>query len=141
MAVIYSLGHSNRSGQAFLELLQRHDVELVADVRRRPISRFAHFNRDMLAALLDDHDVDYVHIEPLGAYRPGGYPAWMQTRAWQQAYRELVVLARRQTAAFMCAERLPQQCHRRYIARRLARDGWRVVHLIDGSAAQATLDM
>jgi len=141
MAVIYSVGHSNRGGRAFIELLQRHDVELVADVRRRPISRFAHFSQEELTSLLHEHGIDYVHLEPLGAFREEGYEAWMQTRTWQQAYRELVVLARRQTAAFMCAERLPQQCHRRYIARRLAMDGWRVVHLIDGSAAQATLDM
>jgi uncharacterized protein (DUF488 family) len=39
----------------------------------------------------------------------------------------------------MCAERLPQQCHRRFIAAALEARGWRVLHLIEPDGVQATL--
>ncbi|MFO8132577.1 MAG: DUF488 domain-containing protein [Thermoplasmatota archaeon] len=140
MDVVYSVGHSSRSSSGFISLLQRHHVDLVADVRRWPTSRFERFSREGIVSLLREHGIGYVHLEPLGAFRPRGYRTWMQTRAWQQAYRQLVALAWQRTTAFMCAERLPQRCHRRYIAQRLTADGWRVVHLIDDSATQATLE-
>jgi hypothetical protein len=31
----------------------------------------------------------------------------------------------------LCAERLPERCHRRFIARSLEERGWQTVHLID----------
>ncbi len=139
MDVISSVGHSNRGADAFIELLQRHGIEAVVDVRRWPLSRWPQFNHDALRYLLRENDVGYVHLEALGARREQGYTAWMQSEAWQEAYRRLVDHARRQPTAFMCTERQPQRCHRRYIARRLARDGWRVVHLVDSGVAQATL--
>lgn len=140
MDVVFSLGHSNRGGDAFVELLQRHHVEEVVDVRRYPVSRWPQFNQDELRHLLRQNDVGYVHLAALGARHDDGYTAWMQSEAWRQAYQQLVDLARRRPTAFMCTERQPQRCHRRYIARRLAMDGWRVVHLVDEGVAQPTLD-
>lgn len=37
--VVVTVGHSNRSLEAFLPLLQAHSVTLVVDVRKRPRSR------------------------------------------------------------------------------------------------------
>jgi len=139
MDVIYSIGHSSRDIDDFIVSLQQHGITMVADVRRHPVSRFEHFSRDELMDALQRHGIGYAHLEALGAFRDEGYETWMTGAAWLQGYERLVALARRHTTAFMCAERLPQRCHRRFIARRLARDGWRVVHLIDRDAMQATL--
>ena len=40
-------------------------------------------------------------------------------------------IAEVKTTAFMCAERFPWKCHRRYIARRLHGEGWSVLHILD----------
>jgi uncharacterized protein (DUF488 family) len=31
----------------------------------------------------------------------------------------------------LCAERLPERCHRRFIARSLEERGWKVAHIIE----------
>ncbi|WP_438317905.1 hypothetical protein ACP6EK_03390 [Candidatus Caldatribacterium sp. SIUC1] len=36
MLTIYTIGHSNHPLERFLELLQKHGIELVVDVRSRP---------------------------------------------------------------------------------------------------------
>ena len=139
MDVIYSLGHSDRSPQAFIKLLQRHGIEMVADIRRWPVSRFPQFSQEELVPLLWEQSIEYTHFEALGAFRPEGYEAWIQQAAWQEAYEQLVATAKRWTTVFMCAERSPQRCHRRFIARRLADDGWTIIHILDSGAAQETL--
>jgi uncharacterized protein (DUF488 family) len=40
-------------------------------------------------------------------------------------------LARQRRTAFMCAEKLPWRCHRRFIAGELGKRHWRVIHLLD----------
>ncbi len=40
-------------------------------------------------------------------------------------------LPRDASAAFLCAERDPNNCHRRFIAQALYDRGWRVRHIID----------
>ena len=45
----YSIGHSSQSIDAFIELLYLHRIEVVADVRSHPVSRFApQFNSESL---------------------------------------------------------------------------------------------
>ena len=68
--------------------------------------------------------------DTLGGLRPGGYGAWMQGEAFGRGLAELERLAGERPTAFMCAERDPRQCHRRYIALALLDRGWEVRHLI-----------
>jgi hypothetical protein len=49
MLPIFSIGHSSQPLDAFIALLQRHAVQVIADVRSRPGSRrFTHFSRERL---------------------------------------------------------------------------------------------
>lgn len=45
--MIYTVGHSNHPIERFLGLLQRHGIELLADVRSMPYSRYDLRGRDM----------------------------------------------------------------------------------------------
>jgi uncharacterized protein (DUF488 family) len=48
--VIYTIGHSDHSTGALLDLLRRNGITLVVDVRSQPYSRWTpHFNRETLA--------------------------------------------------------------------------------------------
>jgi hypothetical protein len=51
-------------------------------------------------------------------------------RSWVATVR-LERIARERKMAFICAERLPWRCHRRFIARELEKRGWQVIHIID----------
>jgi hypothetical protein len=67
---IWTVGHSNRPLEEFLELLRIHRVERVMDVRRFPSSRrHPHFRGDALAAALAAVGIGYLHLPELGGRR------------------------------------------------------------------------
>ena len=46
---IYSIGHSNHSAEAFINLLKAHNITCVVDVRSAPYSKYVpQFNKDAL---------------------------------------------------------------------------------------------
>jgi uncharacterized protein (DUF488 family) len=143
---LYTLGHSNRTLATFLALVTAHAVGGVADVRSFPASRrWPHFNRAALAAALTAHGVQYDWIPELGGRRRQTRPdsphtAWtvaafrnyadhMETAEFADGLRRLLELAAARRTAFMCAEALYWQCHRRLIADRLLVAGHRVLHI------------
>jgi uncharacterized protein YeaO (DUF488 family) len=68
--IVLTVGHSNRSLEEFLQLLQAHGVTLVADVRKMPGSRRnPQFGRDILARALRQVGIGYLHMPGLGGLR------------------------------------------------------------------------
>src|SRR5262245_36271907 len=138
---LWTIGHSNRSLAALLELLGREEIGLVADVRRFPASR-AHpqFNRQNLEQGLAEQGVGYRHFAALGGRRnqrtPGSvniawrveafnaFADYMQTPDFAAGLDELITAAQNTRTAIMCAEALPWQCHRRLIADAFVARGW-----------------
>lgn len=127
---IYSIGHSNRDIEEFINLLKKFGIEVVVDVRRFPVSKFSCYNKENLKEVLEKNGIKYVHFENLGGYR-GGYEKWMLTHQWRDAYNELKEMALNKKVAIMCAEKYPFRCHRRYIARQLIKEKWEVLHIIN----------
>lgn len=143
---LFTIGHSTHPGDRFVDLLRRHNVEVLVDVRRFPGSRRnPQFNvgplRDSLAAA----EIGY---EPLGdalggrrrPTRPAaespwrvaafrGYAEYMETPEFAAGLERLEALARERWTAIMCAEGDWRRCHRRLISDALTDRGWRVVHI------------
>ena len=130
--VVYTIGHSTRSADAFIVLLEAHAVTCLADVRTVPRSRHnPQFNGDALAATLAAHAIRYERMPELGGFRKTtpdspnagwrnlsfrGYADYMQTDAFAQNLDALIALASAATVAIMCAEAVPWRCHRSLIA-------------------------
>jgi len=132
MDVIYTLGTSNRSFEEFLALLREHDIEVGADIRSFPASRFPHFAKECLESSLESNEVHYYYLgRELGGFRKGGYLAYMDTDSFQEGLETLEKVARERRTAFFCSERFPWKCHRRWVARRLIERGWQVIHIIE----------
>ncbi len=145
--VVLTVGHSNRTLEDFLALLQAHGVEKVIDVRRFPSSRrHPHFNGPALSAALAAVGIGYRHIPELGGRRtprpdsvhtawktPGfrGYADHMETPAFRAALETVLAEAAQARIALMCAEALPWRCHRRLIADALVVRGIQVEHIRD----------
>ena len=126
-------------------MLATHRIERLVDVRRFPMSRrHPHFNRDELATSLDAAGIDYRWMEALGGRRYPradsrntawrvtgfrGYADYMETPAFAVARDELLALARERRTAYMCAELLWWQCHRRLISDSLLVLGHEVLHI------------
>lgn len=144
---IFTIGHSVRPIDDFLELLSHHHIRHLIDVRRHPGSRrHPQFGSQALASALASHHIGYTHVEALGGRRrprpdsPNlawrnasfrGYADYMQTAEFGQALKRLCAIAERQRTVMMCAEALPWRCHRSLIADALVARGQRVVHMLD----------
>ena len=146
MHSVCTIGHSNRTWDAFLTLLRAHEIRLVADVRAQPGSRrMPHFASTAMAVALPAAGVAYRWFPHLGGRRslqPGsdrnaawrdaafrGYADYMGRPEFARALAELEGVARQQRAAVLCAEAAYLKCHRQLIADALVARGWQVLHV------------
>jgi uncharacterized protein (DUF488 family) len=149
---LFTVGHSNRPLEAFLEILKAHGVERVIDVRRFPASRkWPHFDRAALERSLPAAGIEYVAMPELGGRRKPrpdsphtawrveafrGYADFMDSPAFAEALERLERLARERPSALMCAEALPWRCHRSLIADALIGRGWTVLEILSEKEAR-----
>ena len=128
----FTVGHSNRTQGALVDLLHEAGVRAVVDVRRYPSSRrHPQFNRDDLGTALLRKGILYHHLgESLGGYRKESYASHQLTETFQKGLTMLEQLATASSTAVLCAERNPADCHRRHIADALLERGWEVIHLL-----------
>jgi len=152
---IYTIGHSTRSLDEFLALLERSRIERLVDVRAFPGSRrHPHFSRESLAAVLPEHGIQYLHRPSLGGRRrllPNSPPsAWrnesfrayadyMRTEPFHRALDELIALGAERRTVIMCSEAVPWRCHRSLISDALTARGSDVEHVLDSSTSPHTL--
>src|SRR5260370_39989515 len=145
MDTIYTIGHSTRSIEQFLGLLQAHNIEELVDVRTVPQSRHnPQFGQEELAAALQQAGIGYMHFGKLGGLRQSskdsinlgwqnssfrGFADYMATPEFQQGLDELKAIAEKKRVAIMCAEAVPWRCHRSLIADALTTQGWQVLHI------------
>ena len=150
--VLYTVGHSTKPWDAFLELLQAHDIRQLADVRRHPGSRkYPHFNAESLAIALPQANIAYLPMlelggrrktrpdSPNGAWRNAsfrGYADYMLTSAFADALAALEHTARQQPTAIMCSESVPWRCHRCLIADAMLARGWEVLDIMSPTSAK-----
>jgi uncharacterized protein (DUF488 family) len=144
-ARIYAVGHSTRSAEELVELLQAHGVRTLADIRTVPRSRTnPQFNRDTLPRTLKAVCLRYAHLPRLGGLRrprpdsPNGawrntsfrgYADYMLTDDFTRGMEELRQLAEDGPVALMCAEALRWRCHRSLVADALFARGVEVLHI------------
>ncbi len=150
---LYTIGHSNRALDDFLELLQVNEIEILVDARARPVSsRFPHFNQAELRDSLDKADITYHWAgRQLGGLRRvqqdsphkalqdeqmRGFADYMLTPEFDRAATQLINLTRHATSAILCAEREPAFCHRSLIADYLVLQGITVLHIIDAEVRE-----
>ena len=156
---IATIGHSSRSLEEFLGLLQEHGIERVVDVRKLPGSnKYPQFNADILTEALRVHGVTLLRKEALTGRRPVSkvipfeVNAWWQVRSFhnyadhalsdefRQALAELQELGSERATALMCSEAVWWRCHRRIITDHLLAHDVKVVHILGpGSSKPAEL--
>jgi uncharacterized protein (DUF488 family) len=128
---LWTIGHSNRSKEKFLELLKENRIEAIADVRSFPTSKVEHFRREEMERWLPQEKVEYVWLgRELGGYRHSGYKAHMRTKLFRDGIEKLLETARAKRTCIMCMEVNPKFCHRRYISAYLEKKKVRVMHII-----------
>ena len=148
---IFTVGHSTRSIDEFVELMQAHGVKQVIDVRSIPKSRHnPQFNSDALKQSLKRKRIRYRLLKKLGGLRRTtkdsrnlgwrntsfrGFADYMATSDFSEGLDSLEKVARSKNTAFMCAEAVPWRCHRSLIADALIKKGWIVRDIMSLSSA------
>ena len=148
--IVYTIGHSNRSIDEFIAILNGVPIKTLVDVRAHPQSqRYPQFSQQPLRQNLEAQGIVYHWAgKQLGGRRAvnsdskhialedeglRGYADFMETELFQKAVVQLIQLASSDNTAVMCAEKLPQHCHRNMIADYLLLQGVEVKHIIDAT--------
>jgi uncharacterized protein (DUF488 family) len=103
---IYTIGHGRHAFVDFLELLQKHEIKFVCDVRSVARSRWPQFNGLVLAELLNDNGIGYEHLpETGGKTKP-------KQEDLDRGVDRIVEIASEVNTAIMCSESQPLTAHK-----------------------------
>ena len=149
---IYTIGHSTRKIDYFIEMLKSHGITMLVDVRTIPKSRaFPQFNGDSLRKSLEKCHIHYSHLPNLGGLRHTtkssintgwhnasfrGFADYMLTSIFWEGIKELEEIGKKYPTAIMCAEAVPWRCHRSLIADALTICHWKVFHITSNQPAK-----
>jgi uncharacterized protein (DUF488 family) len=150
---IWTIGHSTRTIDEFISLLQANQIRLLVDVRSLPGSkRYPQFNKEALADSLGKTGIRYEHFPELGGRRKAkpeskntawrnasfrGYADYMETEEFRKGVERLLDLAASAgPTAIMCAEAVWWRCHRSLISDYLKARRIEVMHILDASKTQ-----
>jgi|GEM_PF-960778 len=128
---VYTIGHSTRSIEDFINLMKIYKIETVVDVRKIAKSRHnPQFSQDALSKSLGEYHISYVRLEGLGGLRHTtkesintawenlsfrGYADYMQSPEFVSSLTQLINIAGAKQTVIMCAEAVPWRCHRSLI--------------------------
>ena len=149
---IYTIGHSTRPVEEFIEILKAYRVNLLVDIRTIPRSRHnPQYEETALQEALENQKIGYLHLAALGGLRHArkdsintgwknlsfrGYADYMQTEEFSVAINELMALTKEKTVAIMCAEAVPWRCHRSLVGDALLVRGIEVVDILSETSAK-----
>jgi uncharacterized protein (DUF488 family) len=149
---VFTIGHSTRPIDEFIDLLTEHGVQRLIDVRTIPKSRHnPQFGREQLSASLERAGIHYTHMPGLGGLRRPrkdstntgwrnasfrGYADYMQTPEFEESLNRCIELAKEEQVTLMCAEAVPWRCHRSLIADALLARGIDVGEITDTTEAR-----
>jgi uncharacterized protein (DUF488 family) len=148
----FTIGHSKRSLEEFVGLLQEADIGLVADIRTVPRSRAnPQFNKETLPDVLAAFHISYEHVAALGGLRGKArtlsqdingfwtnesfhnYADYALSEHFRTGLEHLAEWGREWRCAMMCSEAVWWRCHRRIVADHLIARGETVFHIMGPS--------
>lgn len=129
-----TIGYQGKDIGVFLNSLAEAGIELVVDVRRRPISRRHDYSKSRLKSHLESFGIEYLHVPELGMPedllalrdpRTGnseildGYAsAWSDSLA---CLERITGELRTRSICLLCFEADAMHCHRHVVADKLAK--------------------
>src|SRR5947207_12926666 len=100
---IYTIGHGRRPIDEFLDLLTTNQIQVLADVRAIPRSRWPQFNQKALIMNLGVKGIRYVHFKELGG------KILAPKEEFDRGIEEITVLSANERVCIMCSESLPEK--------------------------------
>jgi len=140
----YTIGHSNHTIEEYIQLLKKHNINLIVDVRSYPNSKYVpHFNKDELEISLNEHNISYLFMgDKLGGrynnpdllFSDGSvdYAKVSQTNKFIGGIQYVIEkINDGKILAVMCSEKNPFDCHRFVlVSHQLEKRGVKVKHIL-----------
>lgn len=139
---LFTIGHSNHSQEHFIQLLQQHGIEVLADVRSQPWSSYSpQFNAQEIKPALLAAGIRYLFLgDQLGGrpeeaefYDDQGYVLYYrlaESPRFRAGIDRLLRGIQKMRVAIMCSEEDPAVCHRYLLVTRVvAANGVDVQHI------------
>ena len=146
---LFTVGHSTRTIEQFVDLLRCGRVDLLVDIRSTPRSRTnPQYNLDTLPDTLSAYQIGHLRIDELGGRRKKSqavppelnafwtnqsfhnYADYALSEPFREGLAQLRELATDRRCAVMCSEAVWWRCHRRFVADYLLSEGREVFHLM-----------
>jgi len=143
---VWTIGHSTRPIEEFIEALRSFEIKVLVDVRSFPGSRrYPQFKREQLKVALADAGIEYLHFPELGGRRNArpdslnmawrnkmfrGYADYMETVEFRRGIARLLKVAEAGRTSIMCAEAVWWRCHRSLVSDYLKAKEIEVMHIM-----------
>ena len=123
-STVYSIGHGNKSIQAFIEELKYFGIKYLIDIRSKPYSKYSpQFNQNQLKHSLTEEHITYAYLgdllgglpDDLTCYTLGhvDYDKLKNKDFFKKGLNRLILANQRNIkVAIMCSESKPEECHR-----------------------------
>jgi len=151
---VWSMGHSNVTIDEFIDLVRWREIQVIADVRSMPYSKYTpQFNKELLVASLLKAGIRYQFMgDSLGGRPPEPdlyddeghvlYSELAKNFRFKSGVEQLCIAAEKESIAMMCSEESPQNCHRRLlISRVLSEQGVETLHVRGNRSVQSNAEL
>ena len=154
----YTIGHSTRTLDEFIKVLQEYRIDSIIDIRSNPTLTNVytkHFSKDSLEKSLVRNQIKYLYLgKELGEVRKDGraldekvnvdFNDVIECNLFKKGIYEIIErLSKKERIAILCSERNPLNCHRSIlVGYTLSKNGVLVEHIIDKdkTKSQARMD-
>ena len=144
---LFTIGYEGLDEKQFSAHLAYHGIDVVADIRKLPLSRKKGFSKTALQKMLARKDIKYLNFNELGApkgirdelYKSGDYHRFFieyqsTISDRKDVLQEIHLLVTKgKNVILLCFERDPQKCHRKVVAEEIQKldgNGLEVKHIV-----------
>lgn len=151
---VWTIGHSTHDIETFVDLLERHNIDLLVDIRSYPGSRHCpQFNQSSLMTYFATMTtINYLGLSTLGGRRgkssnidPELNAGWRNASfknyadyitTYPAGFDMLESLCLAHRVAYMCSEQVPWKCHRSIVSDVMMQRDWQVHHIMPTTCIQ-----
>lgn len=136
--ICYTIGHSTRKLEEFIEIIKRYGIDCIMDVRENPYANNDYskaFDREILEEKVKQSGVNYIYMgKELGSKKYElNLDMVIEDELFKKGIRKIVEgIKRGHNIALLCSERNPFNCHRSILlGYALKNNGVKMEHIID----------
>ncbi|RJP78167.1 MAG: DUF488 domain-containing protein [Desulfobacteraceae bacterium] len=143
---IYTIGYEGINAKSFMAWLRNYKIDIVADIRYRPLSRKKGFSKNCLRESLSENDIEYLGFPSLGVPKEirdelkdtGNYKSFFKkyreslTSKNEELFELFDKIQSGKRIALLCFEHDPNKCHRVILAeqiKKMSNNGFEISHL------------